>query len=72
MNEIEVYNEYEMLRGNINRMFLTDDINELFRMYYFARKRLDGIIEYNYARLNNELYLFFCNHKQNFKMKERG
>ena len=54
MNEIEVYNEYEMLRGNINRMFLTDYINELFRMYYFARKRLDGIIEYNYARLNNE------------------
>lgn len=28
MDEKEVHNEYDMLRGNMNRMFLTDDVAE--------------------------------------------
>lgn len=48
------HNEYDMLRGNINRMFLTDDAAELVRMYEFAQKRLEIIYEYHYARLNND------------------
>lgn len=53
MNEIEVRNEYDMLKGNINRMFLADDVKELLIMYDFAKQRIEKIYEYNYASLNN-------------------
>lgn len=54
MNEIEVHNESDMLQGEINRMFVTDEMEELVRMYVFAQKRLERIYEYHYARLNND------------------
>lgn len=54
MNEQEAHNEYDMLRGNMNRMFLTDDVAELVKMYEFAQKRIERIYEYHYARLNNK------------------
>lgn len=54
MDEIEVRYEYDMLLGNMNRMFLTDDVNELFQMYNFAKKRIERIYKYHCARLNNE------------------
>lgn len=50
----EAHNESDMLRGNICRMFLTDDVTELLRMYEFAQKRIQRIYEYHYKRLNNE------------------
>ena len=53
MDEQEVRNEYDMLRGNINRMFLTDDAAELYVMYEFARKRIERIYDYHVARINN-------------------
>lgn len=53
MNEIAVHNEYDMLLGEMNRMFLTDDVKELVTVYDFAKRRLDRIYEYHYARLNN-------------------
>ena len=43
--------EYDMLKGNINRMFVTDDIKELACMHEFAKKRLEELYEYHYARL---------------------
>lgn len=54
MDEKEVHNEYDMLRGNMNRMFLTDDVAELVKMYEFAQKRIKKIYEYHYARLSNK------------------
>lgn len=49
----EAHNEYEMLLGNMNRMFLTDDEAELVKMYEFAKKRIEKIYKYHYARVNN-------------------
>ena len=53
MNLQETHNEYDMLKGNVNRMFLTDEVAELVKMYEFAQKRLEKIYEYHYGRLNN-------------------
>ena len=36
-------NEADMLEGNINRMMVTDDKDELMNMYIFALKRLEKI-----------------------------
>jgi hypothetical protein len=43
MTHEELMNEADMLKGNINRMMVTDDKNELMTMYIFALKRLDKI-----------------------------
>ncbi len=53
MDYQEVHNEYDMLKGNINRMFLTDDAAELVKMYEFAQKRLERIRDYHVKRINN-------------------
>ncbi len=47
----EVRIESDMLKGNIARMFLTDDVKELFEMYEIAKKRIERIYEYHHARL---------------------
>ncbi len=54
MSEKGAHNEYDMLKGNVNRMFLTDDVAELVKMYEFAQIRIKRIYEYHYARLSNE------------------
>lgn len=36
-------NEVDMLKGNIARMCVTDDFNELERMVYFALRRIHTI-----------------------------
>ncbi|MCM1225737.1 MAG: hypothetical protein NC548_65970 [Lachnospiraceae bacterium] len=46
-----VHNEYDMLKGCINRMFLTDDMGELCGMYDAAKKGIDRIYEYHEARV---------------------
>lgn len=43
--------EYDMLKDNINRMFLTDDMSELLKMYDVAKKRIDRIFEYHHERV---------------------
>lgn len=35
-----VENEFDMLKGNINRMCVTDDIKELYKQSDFARHRI--------------------------------
>ena len=40
-------NEVDMLKGNINRMCVTFDLDELDKMYEFALKRLKSIYIYN-------------------------
>lgn len=44
-------NEYDMLKGCMNRMFVTDDPDELMRMYQSAIQRIDIIRQYNTVRL---------------------
>lgn len=44
-------NEYDMLKGCMNRMFVTQDPEELMRMYQSAIRRIDIIRQYNTARL---------------------
>jgi len=51
MTKQEIYNECDLLDGNINRMFLTDNIVELNAMESYARIRLQKIYKYNFDRL---------------------
>lgn len=43
--------ECDMLQGNINRMMVTDDAEELLRMFAFAHKRLGNIFWMNQIRI---------------------
>jgi hypothetical protein len=43
MTHKELMNEADMLKGNINRMMVTDDNMELLTMYAFALERLSKI-----------------------------
>lgn len=54
MNKQEAHDEYDMLKGNVNRMFLTDDAAELVKMYEVAQKRIERIYEYHCTRINNK------------------
>ena len=44
-----VDHEYDMLKGNINRMCAADDLIELEAMYNYAKHRLDHIYFVNRA-----------------------
>lgn len=44
----------DMLKGNINRMCVTDSIEELHAMRYWAEKRLTEIYEINHQRILEE------------------
>ena len=39
----EIYNEIDMLKGNINRMCLTYSLKELTDMYEWAERRLQKV-----------------------------
>lgn len=43
MTKQELMNEADMLQGNINRMIVTDDTEELLNMYMWAERRLHTI-----------------------------
>ena len=51
MTQQELNIEIDMLRGNINRMCVTDDLSEMISMYEFAQKRLEKIYKHNKDRL---------------------
>lgn len=51
MTKQEAILEYDSLKGNINRIFVTDNCEEFEQMSRFAFKRLERIIDYNYHRL---------------------
>lgn len=46
--------ECDMLQGNINRMMVTDDAEELLRMFAFAHKRLGKIFWANQIRIETD------------------
>lgn len=50
-NYNELDNEINMLKGNINRICVSDDYEELERMYMYAKIRLDEIYDYNLSRI---------------------
>jgi hypothetical protein len=50
-NRNELLNEIDMLRGNINRMCVTDNKQELDKMLRYAKLRLDEIYDYNHYRV---------------------
>ena len=54
MTEKEAHVEYDLLKGDINRMFVTDDVKELHVEHEYAKKRIERIYDYHCARLNNE------------------
>ena len=54
MNRQELEIEIDMLRGNINRMCVTDDDAELTSMQQWAKKRIERIYLYNRQRLSEQ------------------
>ena len=46
-----IHNEEDMLKGNINRMCVTDSLKELFKMYDMSLKRISRIYNTNLDRL---------------------
>lgn len=44
--------ECDMLQGNINRMMVTDDHEELLTMFAYAHHKLDNIYWKNKKRIN--------------------
>lgn len=54
MTRQELMNECDMLQGNINRMMVTDDAEELLRMFAFAHKRLGNIFWANQIRIQTD------------------
>lgn len=50
----KIHEAEDMLKGNINRMCVTDNLIEFARMYYFAKKRIDTIFEINLERIKDE------------------
>ena len=53
----EIYNEMDMLRGNINRMYVATEIKELTNMYEFAEQRLQRIHKLCLERLDKYGYM---------------
>ena len=54
MNRQKLEIEIDMLRGNINRMCVTDDDAELESMQQWAKKRIDRIYLHNHQRLREQ------------------
>ena len=53
MDRNKLDNELDMLKGNINRMCVTDSRDELMTMYAWANKRLNSIMTMNEERLKD-------------------
>ena len=53
MTKHELMNKADMLQGNINRMMVTDDTEELLSMYMWAERRLKTIHKERLKELDN-------------------
>lgn len=54
MDRQEFEIEKDMLKGNITRICISDDIKEIKSMRDWAVRRLDDIVEYRIKQLNKE------------------
>ena len=53
--ELKKINEQtDLLKGNINRMCVTDNLEELRTMDHWAKARIAQIVSINYCRLTDE------------------
>lgn len=52
MTRQELMNECDMLKGNINRMMVTDDHEELLTQFAYAHDRLGKLFWANRKRIN--------------------
>ena len=50
-NREEMLGEVDMLRGNINRICVSDDVEEISQMYHYALTRLEELKKYNLRRV---------------------
>ena len=50
-NREEMLGEIDMLRGNINRICVSNDVEEISQMYHYALTRLEEIMKYNVRRV---------------------
>lgn len=55
MTRQELYDEIGMLNGNVNRMCVTDIIDELNSMKEWAEKRIKKLFESNLSRINKNI-----------------
>lgn len=55
-NRQELINECDMLEGNINRIMVTNDREELYQQLITAQKRLAIIATENHNRLGNKAH----------------
>lgn len=55
----KIWNEEDMLKGNISRMCVTDDMEEFERMFEFAKKRILTIYTINLFRLRDDIDTIF-------------
>ena len=56
----KIWNEEDMLKGNISRMCVTDDMEEFERMFEFAKKRILTIYTINLFRLRDDIDTIFA------------
>lgn len=50
-NREEMLGEVDMLRGNINRICVSDNVEEISQMYHHALMRLEELMKYNVRRV---------------------
>lgn len=50
-NHEEMLGEVDMLKGNINRICVSKDVEEISQMYHFALMRLEELMKYNVRRI---------------------
>lgn len=51
LNYQDLKNERNMLDGNLNRLMVTENMEELERMVRFAKIRIDNIVEYRKKKI---------------------
>ena len=54
-NTHELTIQRDILTRDINRMFVSNDTNEIFRLHAIAKLRLDAIYDYNKRRIKGEV-----------------
>ena len=55
MTRQELYDEIGMLNGNVNRMCVTDSIDELNSMKEWAEKRIQKLFKSNLSRITKNI-----------------
>jgi hypothetical protein len=60
----EIDKEMDMIKGNLNRMCVTDDTDELLTMYAYASIRLNDLLRANRNRIFRKKYPVMLQRKE--------